>query len=1161
MVEKNTSAQVQVLIVEAGAAAAADLEARLHELGYAVAGKTASPAEALDLVGRLNPDLVMMDLALTGEMTGLDAAAAIRDGREIPVVFYTARSESEALERVGNLRPRRCIIKPFQNGDIKTAIEIALGTARADSDRKKAEAELEKYKRIFSSSKAAGAYFDNNFRCEIANQAFERLCGKKSGALLGLGLDELFGPDFTPTNIEKILPSGLAGPAVALPAALESPLFGHRRVEVNLFPHRDSRGNIEGVVVDAGDAVGRGPAETTIEENAAKFKLLCEQTPLPYQSLDESGNFLEVNQAWLEALGYERNDVIGRNFAEFLKPGWSDHFQANFPKFKARGEVTNVEFEMVRRDGSTILASFNGKIGRDSLGCFQRTHCIFQDVTQQRAAEEEHRIMVQMLDQAPSSITVHDFNGDFLYANRRTFDLHGYSKDEFMGLNLGRVDVPESRELIAPRLRELAENGEATFEVTHRHRDGTSFPLNVHARLVEWGKTPAVLSVAEDLTERKRLEGRTQELLTELAAVYEHAPFAMALVDKTGRIHKANRASALITGRPQDEIPGLRGGEAFRCFHYLDSPRGCGFGPACAKCPAHLAVREAFANKSARLEVEAEIPFLRGQKIEDRIFLLSIAFFSVGSEARVLVCAQDVTDRRRTEKALRESEETFRLTFKTSPDAININRLEDGLYVDINDGFTQLTGFTREDAIGKPSREIEIWRDPADHLKLVQGLREKGYYENLEARFRRKDGSLTTALMSARVFNLKGVPHIISITRDISERQRAAAEREMLQAQLQQAQKMEAIGVLAGGVAHDFNNLLQAISGYTQILLMDKPNHDPDYTSLTAIQNAANRAAELVRDLLLFSRKTEAERKPLELNQEVELARRMLERTIPRMIDLDLRLAPGLWPINADAVQIEQVLLNLGTNAADAMPEGGRLMIETENVDLDQDFIRTQPAAKPGRYVLLTVSDTGHGMDKDILEKIFEPFFTTKAIGKGTGLGLASVYGIVKSHGGHITCRSEVGRGAVFKIYLPALVGGTLEKTLETGPAPFRGGTETILLVDDEEGVRDFTSQALEKHGYRVLTASSGEQALEIHADRRCEIDMVIMDLGMPGMGGYKCLCEIVRRDSSAKVLIASGYSVDGQVGKTLRAGAVGYIMKPYDLGGLLEKVRGVLDR
>ena len=371
---------------------------------------------------------------------------------------------------------------------------------------------------------------------------------------------------------------------------------------------------------------------------------------------------------------------------------------------------------------------------------------------------------------------------------------------------------------------------------------------------------------------------------------------------------------------------------------------------------------------------------------------------------------------------------------------------------------------------------------------------------------------------------------------------------------------MEAVGTLAGGIAHDFNNLLQAISGYTQILSMGKSRSDSDYNLLKAIDKTVYRAADLVNQLLIFGRKVESKLSPVDLNQEVKQVSKLLERTIPKMISIECHLSEGLDFINAEPVQLEQTIMNLGINARDAMPDGGKLIFEVENVTLDEKYCRVHPGSSLGEYVLLSVSDTGHGMDKDTLERIFEPFYTTKETGKGTGLGLAMVYGIVKSHGGYITCESEPSQGTTFRLYFPVLkteVEGIVEGPEDEKIIP--GGGETILLIDDEEYILKIGKNILENFGYTTITAESGERAIEIFG--REYIDLVILDVGMPGMGGHKCLRQLLNIDPKAKVIISSGYAANGKVRETLESGAIGFIGKPYRLKDMLNKIKDALDK
>ncbi len=382
-----------------------------------------------------------------------------------------------------------------------------------------------------------------------------------------------------------------------------------------------------------------------------------------------------------------------------------------------------------------------------------------------------------------------------------------------------------------------------------------------------------------------------------------------------------------------------------------------------------------------------------------------------------------------------------------------------------------------------------------------------------------------------------------------------------LQSQLLQAQKMESIGILSGGIAHDFNNLLHAMGGNLEFLDEKLSKDHPGKKRVKAIQNSMDRAAHLVKQMLLFSRKADIQIQVLDLNLEIHDAAKLLERSIPKMVNIELILDENARPINADPIQVEQMLLNLATNAVDVMPDGGRLIIETTNVTQDQNFVRTHAGGKPGKYVLMTVSDTGCGMDKETLQHVFEPFFTTKEVGKGTGLGLASVYGIVKAHDGYITCYSEVGQGTTFKIYWPAAEQGEIEPDeIQTEQAVLQDGTETILVVDDDDEIRDLIREFMEDSGYQVLDAASGEQALEMFKEHARDIDLVLMDLNMPGMGGGECTRQMLSIDPSVKVLVASGYSAVGHGKQASGYGARDFISKPYQMREILAKIREVLD-
>lgn len=392
------------------------------------------------------------------------------------------------------------------------------------------------------------------------------------------------------------------------------------------------------------------------------------------------------------------------------------------------------------------------------------------------------------------------------------------------------------------------------------------------------------------------------------------------------------------------------------------------------------------------------------------------------------------------------------------------------------------------------------------------------------------------------------------------DRKLAEVERNQLNARLLWSQKMEAIGTLAGGVAHDFNNLLQVILGYSSAMLGTMKEDDRDYFKTKQIMDAGRRGGELVKGLLTFSRKVEPQLAVVNLNQEVLQFQAFLSRTIPKTIRIELRLNGDLKKIMADPSQINQALMNLGVNSRDAMAEGGTLTIQTDNVELTHDFCARHIGAKPGSYALLAVTDTGHGMDRETLDHIFEPFFTTKEQGKGTGLGLATVYGIVKQHDGYITCYSEPLLGATFKIYFP-----TIEEpetpTDEKQEVQVTGGTETILLVDDDDDVREWCRELLEGYGYKILFARNGMEALDIYLNEKERIALVLLDLVMPEMDGKRCLSELKKINPAVRVIVTSGYSGTEQSAMMLSLGAEEFVGKPYESFQLVTRIRQALDR
>ncbi len=522
----------------------------------------------------------------------------------------------------------------------------------------------------------------------------------------------------------------------------------------------------------------------------------------------------------------------------------------------------------------------------------------------------------------------------------------------------------------------------------------------------------------------------------------------------------------------------------------------------------------------------------------------------------------DITERKRAEAALRLSEEKFAKTFNASPVWVSVSTIAEGLIMEVNDTFTNLTGFTREEVIGRTSVELGLLLDPPrDRARVMEIARRDGRFYNLEMPMRFKDGQVHHMLWSAEAMELAGTPCLLNVLVDITEHKRTLEEKGKLEIQFRQAQKMEALGTLAGGIAHDFNNILGAIMGYAEMAQRRALGGRPNQTELAQVIQSAERARDLVKRILTFSRKAEADLRPMDLNKCLRDTLRMLEHSLPKMVAIESHLDPSLRQVMADSNQMEQVIMNLATNAADAMPDGGRLIWETSNIDIENGKRRLHQDLAPGRYVLLMVTDTGKGIPPEIAEHIFEPFFTTKEVGKGTGLGLSTAYGIVSNHGGRLACYSEPGMGATFKIYLPAIKNGSVETSGGGQPSQeMLRGSETILFVDDEPTIRELGTNFLADFGYQTLTASTGEEAVEIYRSRPGHIALVVMDLGMPGMGGHRALQDILDIDPRAKVIISSGYSAFGRVTSALDSGAAGYVAKPFRQFDLLGVVRRILD-
>ena len=516
--------------------------------------------------------------------------------------------------------------------------------------------------------------------------------------------------------------------------------------------------------------------------------------------------------------------------------------------------------------------------------------------------------------------------------------------------------------------------------------------------------------------------------------------------------------------------------------------------------------------------------------------------------------------KKQNQKKLDASEELYRRTLEAAPDSITISRLEDGCFQQVNHAFSKMTGYSLEEALGKTSFDLHLYNNPLDREQLVKEIHEKGEVNGLEIQFRKKDGTVLETLISIRTIQFGDEECMITVASDITELKRAQEEKKKLETQLQHAQKMEAIGTLAGGIAHDFNNLLAVISGNVELALDTVPESNPARFNLDEIRTASWRARDVVRQLLSFARKTSYERKPIKIIPVIKESIQLLRATIPTTIEIRQNIKKDINDtVLAEQTQIQQVLINLITNASHALGEtGGIIEIEIQNIILKENSFSSTFDLIPGNYLKITVTDTGQGILPDVIDRIFDPYFTTKGIGKGSGMGLAVVHGIIKSHNGAISVESNIGKGTTFIILLPVIEKEAVEhaEPVELFPT----GSERILFVDDEEAMTYVGKYRLEGLGYHVDTTTNPVEALELFHANHNQFDLVITDMTMPQMTGDRLVKEILKIRPDMPTILCTGFSENMDEKKAKEIGACQYIEKPFNRSVLASMVRKALD-
>ena len=651
--------------------------------------------------------------------------------------------------------------------------------------------------------------------------------------------------------------------------------------------------------------------------------------------------------------------------------------------------------------------------------------------------------------------------------------------------------------------------------------------------------TGTALDNAGMIEARRRAEAELRASESRLRLVTDNMVDVISQMGPTGLLEYASPSIQRILGF---ELWELLGQPVFQRVHQEDRLR------------SEATMRKAITERQPSVRLEYRHRHAKGHYVwlESETKLL---YDQGGDLSGAIFGSRDVTERKRIESELRQSRERFQFIFQSNPAAIGICTLREGRYLDVNQSFLRITGHSLEEVIGRTARELDLWTCPDDRALLLKHLREDHAVCNIESRFRTKSGETRDALESVRVIQLGLDPCLLFIITDITERKR-------LEEQLRHSQKLDAIGRLAGGVAHDFNNMLTVIQGHANMIGMQENLSASATESVQEISQASERAANLTRQLLTFSRKQPMQARPVDLNEVVGNLTKMLRRIIGEHLSLEFRYSPQLPAVLADVGMIEQALMNLAINARDAMSNGGRLVIGTEVRHIDATQAGVRARRREGEFVCLVVRDTGAGIPAQILPRIFEPFFTTKEAGKGTGLGLATVQNVVDQHEGWIEVESVVNSGTTFCVFLPACrqrVPEALDFPSQSVP---RGGSETILLVEDEEALRVLARQVLEHYGYDVWEASSGIAALEVWAERSDKIHLLLTDIVMPGGLNGKELADRLRSDrSDLKVILTTGYSTETLREPPMPRDRMPILHKPYPPQVLAQTVRDCLDQ
>jgi PAS domain S-box-containing protein len=866
-------------------------------------------------------------------------------------------------------------------------------------------------------------------------------------------------------------------------------------------------------------------------------------------AVDSSGRTTLINKTGCDILGRTEEELLGKDWVDACFPEESRR-EARARLFPTSPQKTPsygyFEHTLVTKSGDRRFVAFHTTPARDDAGAITGVLFSGRDITESmraneelQASEDRYRLLI---DSAYDAIFVADAGtGLLLDANQKALAMCGWSSEEILKMRHFDLHPPEERERAQRLFEEHGMKGFGCAKDLHMLRsDGKQIPVEISISITEIRGHRLVQGVVRDITERKRYEEALRKSEERFRKYFELPLVGIAIMSPELNWIIVNDKLCEILGYPREEL----GRTSWAALTHPEDLTNEATHYGDVKSENHDAqmFEKRFIRKDGSL-IHAQVSALPVSKPDGKV-----DYF--------IAVVQDITTRKQMEEALRSSERNFRTLFNYAGDSIFIADL-DGRFIEVNEEACARLGYTREEILKMSVSDVERGISSTDLEERLQKLHGVGHIV-FESEYSPQEGSLIPMEVNSRLFEFNGVEAVLSICRDITERRHAAKQRSELEEQLRQVQKIESIGRLAGGIAHDFNNLLTPILGYSEVALMTLEEPSQLRDNIEQILSAAERAKDLTRQLLAFSRKQLLETRVLQLNAVITDFEKMMRRLIGEDIEVVSRLDSRLGCIKADPAQVQQILVNLAVNARDAMPEGGKLMIETGNVWLGDAFVKTHPGMKPGAYVMLTISDTGVGMTPEVREQIFEPFFTTKEQGKGTGLGLSTVYGIVKQHGGGIWVYSELGRGTIFKVYLPrADEAADIEEDVKNKPGV--RGTETIFVIEDDKMVRELAREILSEHGYEVIVSENPIEALQMARERKEAIHLMLTDVIMPDMNGKELYEAVHAFRPDVRVLYMSGYTGDVIANHGILDDKVHFLQKPFSVHDLTQKIREIL--